>query len=335
MEELLSKFRRISLGEVQENKQLGSDVIEVVLKEITPAQTGEIKSNPKELEAKGVDASGEHYTSKTVTNGGVHNCVWLPHGSNRLTAPDVRRGEEVEIYQFADDTSVYYWTPSGMTDHLRRLETVVYGFNANPNYDTSDTPTNGKIEQRVPPKYTDYYTFEVSTHTKQITMRTVQLNGEKTTYIVQFNTAEGSFNLVDAEGNVISLDSLEAIFTIRNSFGSELVIDKNEIRAYAADLFELKTKLIKLVCKTLDISASDLVKIGTKLFNLDCPDNTITGNLKVGTISTGVNDNHGGMHSIGNMSIKGNLTVTGTFTCGHITCDGIDSSSAVNAPNID
>lgn len=335
MQELLSKFRLISLGEVQENKALNSDVIEVLLKEITPSQSGEIKSNPKELEAKGQDASGEHYTTKTVTNSGIHNCVWLPHGSNRLTAPDVRRGEEVEVYQFADDDSVYYWVPSGMTDHLRRLETVVYGFNANPNPDTSDTPTNGKVEQRQPPKYSDYYTFEISTHTKQITLRTVQLNGEKTSFIVQFNTGDGSFNLVDGEGNVISLDSLESIFTLRNSRGSELVIDKNEIRVSAADLIELKTKLVKVICKTLNIKANDLIDMATKLFKLECPDNTITGNLKVGTISTGVYGNTGGMHSIGNMSIKGNLTVTGTFTCGHITCDGIDSSGAVNAPNID
>lgn len=347
-DDFLSQFRIISMGVALENlivENILTDnpqgIIEVGPIEQAPGMTGELKSNPEVIETKGVDSSGKEYSAKTITNTCWSEVKWLPWGSNRLTPPNIRRGERVLIWQFADDDTQVYWTPTGLDEHLRRLETVVWGFNANPNKATK--PGEGK-DKRSPE---DMWTLEISTHTKQITLRTTDRNGELTTFVCQFNPGDGSFNLIDAQGNQLSLDCIEGEWLLQNSYGSYIKVSKNMIEVFAEDLIKVMTRLFKLECDTLDINATDNILVNTLRFFMDSPDNTITGHLKVGNISSGVNGNNKGMVSEGDMEINGdnqtngsnvttgNMTVGGTLTVGgSINCNGLHSSSPISAPNI-
>ena len=168
-----SQFKVYSYGIAADNKAISSKILNVSPIEIIPMADGELASNPNDVKSSGVDKDGNSYQSN-ITNDNVIECTWLPFGTNRVTAPDVRRGEPVLIWNYGN-TDKYYWTSLGLADDLRRLETVVYAINGNPSTDSKEFDPE------------DHYFLETSTHSKQITLRTSNKNGEPFKYVFQFN----------------------------------------------------------------------------------------------------------------------------------------------------
>lgn len=207
-----SGFKIYSYGIVADNKAISSKVINVTPIEVVSMIDGPIASNPMDIESKGIDAAGVNYNSK-ITTDNVIEATWLPFGSNRVTPPDVRRGEPVLIWQY-QSTDKYYWSILGLADDLRRLETVVYAFNGNPN--TASKEFNPD----------DYYFIEVSTHNKNVTFHTSKANGEPFTYAFQFNTAEGKVLLADDVGNFFELDSKALTMKTELNTGTKVHLDK-------------------------------------------------------------------------------------------------------------
>ncbi|MNQ14365.1 hypothetical protein D3C85_273140 [compost metagenome] len=220
-------FKIVSLGIVAENKVMqnadGSWCKEI---HATPIESqsmldGEIKSNPEAVEVQGVDNSGQNFSSKAIVDSTVV-ATWLPFGSNRVTAPDVRRGERVYLWQAADDDK-YYWTIAGLDGHLRKLETVIFAFSA-----SKDEGSSGLDIDKC-------YFIEVSTHSKAITLQTSSANGEPFEYTFQFNTAEGAVTLADDVGNYFELDSEAKKLTLKNQDNSHVILDKTKINIKATD----------------------------------------------------------------------------------------------------
>lgn len=222
-----SLFKIYSYGIVADNKALTSRIINAMPIEITSMMDGDIASNPTPLDSKGVDKDGTAYTT-SIVNDSVIECTWLPFGSNRVTPPDVRRGEPVLIWNY-DSTDKYYWSSPGLRDDLRRLETVVYAINANPN------PASKEFNPD------DCYFVEVSSHSKQITLRTSKVNGEPFSYTFQFNTKEGKVALADDVGNFLELNSEELTWKMELNTGTKVHLDKMNLLAEAID--ELKCKV--------------------------------------------------------------------------------------------
>lgn len=222
----LSKMRFFSIGYVAENKPLTTNDIVVVPVEALPMVDGDLRDISDEFDVSGTDKSGKTYTVE-ITVGSTLNCQWLPIGSNRVTAPDVRRGERVMIWQFAD-VDRYYWTPLGMDDDLRRLETAIFAFSATADDDEELDPA------------TNMYTLEVSTHEGHITIHTTQANDEPFEYTIQLNTRDGNFFITDNEDNTVILDSAERIIKAINADETEITIDKQTIYAFAEKLIEFK-----------------------------------------------------------------------------------------------
>jgi len=128
-----SVVRFYSIGIVAENKKRGSFNIIVTPVEQLTMTDGEVTGNADTIEADGVMHSGASYSSKAVASSTIE-AQWLPfENTNRRTAPDVRRGEEVMIYQISDIQDIYYWTTFRDSFKLRRLETVRWLFQADPN----------------------------------------------------------------------------------------------------------------------------------------------------------------------------------------------------------
>lgn len=322
MQDISSNFKPVSMARVLEDLEPGTDILLVGGLESNPGPTGMMVSDTQVVEAKGKDSTGKEYSSKTTTDS-VIKAKWLRWGSQRLTPPNVRRKMRVMLYRFADQDE-YYWEYMGLDGHLMRLETIVWGINNNGNADGSS---------EVKPE--NMHTLEWSTHTKQLTLRTCKSQGEPFAYIFQFNLAEGAVTLADDTGNIASLDSQEAIWLLQNSFGSHLKIDKNSIFAFAAELIKAETKLVQVIAETVEIKANLFSGDISELFHVNTPQADFTGNVTVGQISTGYNNNGNGMISKGNMRIEGELVTTGDAVIGgKITCAGIDSSQNVNAPNI-
>lgn len=320
--DLKSQFKPVSLGSVVEDKELGSLVILVSMSEVLPGSTGLMVSDAQTVDVKGKDSTGKEYGAKTNTDN-VVQATWLSWGSQRITPPDVRRKMRVMLYQFADQDE-YYWEYLGLDNELMRLESVVWGINNNP---------NGTGKSAVSPQ--NMHTIEFSSHTKQMTLRTSKAQGEPFAYIFQLNLSNGVIALADDVGNSLTLDSQEAIWALQNAFGSYFKMDKNNIFAYAAELIDLKTKLVNVTAETVKIKANLFSGEITDLFECKVPKAVFTGDVTVGNISTGYDNNGQGMVSKGNMRIEGTLVVTGDANItGKITCAGVDSSRNVNAPNI-
>ena len=217
----MSMFRPISTGIVAENKELKSKELKITPNESLPFVDGELSSRPTPTEYSGKDESGQAYQGKMISDN-VIIATWLPDGSNRVTAPNMRRGERVMIYQM-ESVDKYYWKPMGLDDHLRKLETVIFAFSGNPN--------EGKEE--LDPE--TCYFLEISTHMKKVTFQTSKANGEPFSYKFQFDTATGHVHLDDDIGNLIHLDSARHYIEAKNVEGTHLELDKENMRFTAIE----------------------------------------------------------------------------------------------------
>jgi hypothetical protein len=222
-----SQFQLFSIGYVAENKAPGTRHVNCIPVEDAPGFDGEITFAPSDQILKGMDSEGNQYQVKVTTDVSVQ-AEWLPNGTNRVTPPDVQRGELVELFRMGD-TDQIYWRCMGLRDNLRRLETVVYAFNASP----ENSNTNGV-------NFSNCYFFEISGHNRHITLGTSQANGEPFAYTFQFNTGEGAVNLIDNIGNQIELDSRDRRLQLKNADGSFVKVEKKVITTKADEKIEFE-----------------------------------------------------------------------------------------------
>lgn len=275
--ESTSKFKRKSIGHAASNLPLDSNMLEVYPVEEMGYADGEINDHRETIEMTGVDADGNEYKDSIQTSNTIV-AEWLPFGSNRYTAPNVRRGEKVILWQYAD-VDKYYWTIMGTEPYLRRLETVVWNFS-----NTRDESTT-KLDS------SNSYSVIVSTHTKEITVQTTKSDGESYEYIAKIDADKGIFVVTDDIGNQISIESGERRVSLHNSLGTSIVLDKKNIKMTATDTIEMSAKNIKSTSITYDITtttgslkAAQSYKINSAAFGLDGGTMDLTGGkLVVGT----------------------------------------------------
>lgn len=276
-----SLFHVHSVGTAAENKKLGSWELEIFPQEHMAYADGELSSAREMLKDEGVDAFGQKYTVSVETSNNL-TASWLPFGSNRQTPPDVRRGERLLLWRYAD-VDKYYWTTTGLDEYLRRLETVVYAWS-----DTKDETVKALTPDN------SYY-LEISTHQKHVTFSTAKANGEPYQYTVQINTKEGAITIMDDVGNFIELDSGERRITLQNQDDSFLTIDKRTMSGYAADSISFKTKAFSVESETTVVKGSASITHESPTFMGKLTTSTFTGivnvngmaNLKGGVAMTG------------------------------------------------
>jgi len=338
---MLSPSRLVfrSIGYVAANKPLASgdpkkpfnEEIEVVLVEQLQMVDGELSDNIEKLKASGTDMDGSAYSVETDTSNSI-KAIWLPFArGNRLSPPDLRRGSRVMVWQF-DEAEPYYWTE--MDDlGLRKLETVVWAFSANP-------------DEKAPFDINNCYFIELSTHTKIIHLHTSVANKEKAGFDIQINGAEGFLQIQDTLGQSFMLNSIERQLEMLNNDGSRVLIDKREIHFEAEDLIALKSKKVT-------IDATDM--IGTITNNtLKATKNVITASTNELTADDNTitaKTNHKGDYSIsGKLNVTQKATFSGGFAVGGsisslsggfdfagggmLAVDSIKSTGNVTAPNI-
>ena len=201
-----SKLRMFSAGRVAANKVIGSHEIQVTPLENTGFIDGEIVAALSTQTASGIDANGASYTGSTNTSAAI-TATWLAmDASNRLTSPNVRRGDRVMIWQFADEDK-YWWTTITPDHSLRRLETVIYGI------------SNSTVEDE-PLTSNNMYWWEMSTHKKVVHLGTSKSQGEPFRYDFQIDCGGGQVVVQDDAGNYISMNSADKRIELMNSDGS-------------------------------------------------------------------------------------------------------------------
>ena len=292
MEETLSKLKIYSLGIVAKNKPLDSKVIEVSPIEDLPMVDGEITDTGVEQTSKGTDKNGGAYESKADSSSTIE-ATWMPVGSpNRFTAPDVRRGEYVMIYQFGD-ADKYYWVTMKDDLTLRKLETVIYAYSGTQNENDGVAPET-------------HYFLEISTHKKLVHFHTSKANGEPFVYDVQICTKDGYIIIQDDIGNFFTIDSKERRIELMNTDGTHQDMDKKNYTLTVPDNTTINTGKNTTITTGADtsISTDGNTTIDTKgNTNVSSGGNTTVDSGGATTITSGGSISI--MSRAGNTSMKG------------------------------
>lgn len=266
---ITSKMRFYSVGVVAENKVLGNDTIEVTPVEELTMLDGELSAKGTEYKATATDALGKTYESAVKAQVTI-KASWLRFGSaNRLTSPDVRRGEGVMIFQFGD-ADKYYWITLKQDSNLRKLETVVWAISA-----TKEEGAKTDADH-------SYY-FEVSSHKKLVHFHTSKADGEPFMYDVQINTKDGYISITDDAGNYISIDSANARMEMHNTDGSHIDMDRTNLTITTIDTITHNTKSFTVNSETAVINAptttinASTATVNASVINVVGGDVTISG----------------------------------------------------------
>lgn len=219
-------FRFYATGIVVEDKDPDRHTVKVVPVELFPLVDDILTDNIDLTETKGLDAKEREYTVRLKTTVAIE-ATWLPMGTNRVTSPDLMRGERVFLYKYADAETIY-WTPAGLDDHLRRLETVIFGIAAEPELGVELEPLK------------NMYIMEMSSHAKHISLRTSKAFDEPSTLLFQFNTATGVVTLTDEEAMRLEMDFPNDKITAINAAESYVILDKDIITGHAKKYIKIE-----------------------------------------------------------------------------------------------
>lgn len=181
---------------------------------------------------------------------------------NKITAPTLRKGEQVSVYKYMNQDKFYWSKSRGFETDVRGREVIVNGVS------TIDREVDGNIGKSAT-KENMYYT-RMDSINGVVELKTNKDNGEKAAYHVLFNTMTGNFNLKDDLGNSIILDSVK---------GTLSVVSKNKITLDAPTV-EIKCKDFNIDTTNTKFNSKNTVFTGNKFTN-KVPTNILDGNLKV------------------------------------------------------
>lgn len=286
-------WRIVSRAYSAENLELGSKILDVFIPEVSGFIDGEVTAHRTTLQTNGVDHRGNPYTVAITTANSIQ-ATWRQMGSNRVTPPNVRRGERIDIWQY-ENVDKYYWSASGEDDHLRRLESATWAFS-----NTKDEGTK-EIDE------SNSYNFKVSTHEKIIDLNTSQSDDEPYSHHIQIDTKNGNMHYRDSDGNYIQVEAKTRTITMENADGSKAVLEGQNATLHAPNEVNIK-------CKTLNIDAES---INEKVNNKSTRASTITeeantkqvnADIKTSGTLTNNDKNVGGDHVHGGVQGGGSTT---------------------------
>lgn len=277
-----SMLQLYSLGVVAKNKPLKTYEIEVVPIEDAPMLNGELNDHMTPYTAKSSNEEGAAYQVDVKVTASI-KATWLPiGGSNRMTAPDVRRGEKIAIMRFGD-VDKYWWITLTQQEELRRMETVTWAF-------------SGTSDEKAKLDSTNMYYFEVSTHAGHVLLHTSKANGEPFSYDIALNTKLGNLMIKDDGGNYISLNSKERHLEMRNNDGSYMDINKKNVYIKATDTLTLDAPKIIDKSSTRTSTTTSRTETSSSINAVHA-----SGNLKVNGISlpTHIHQEQGDLSPVG------------------------------------
>lgn len=236
-----------SIGIVAVNKPRNSDFIEVTPIETVLTADTLLKNFVTDYHVGMPDHQGV-IRNDLLAGGAVLNARWIPlSNSNRMTAPDVIRGETVMIFRL-EETEDYYWTTLFREPGIRRLETV--------NHMYGNIPSG-----LVPFDKTTSYWAEVSTHDKYVHVHTSKNDGEPFEYDIKLDTAIGKLTITDHVGNHIVLDSANDLIQLVTIAGCQFELWGDRINARSreynikCDVFNMDARDVNIYSRSIDLHA--------------------------------------------------------------------------------
>ncbi len=161
-------------------------------------------SKDEHVEEQGTAMSGSGIKVGKAKNKPTIKARWLNTGSsNRVTPPDVVKGETVFIYKMGE-ANQYYWTLAFNETDLRKKESVLHLYSNTDEHGEELTDKNS-------------YSSLFDTKNKKINVKTSANDGEATTWDINLNTKAGVLTVKDGNGNTFKHNAkagtLEAIYS--------------------------------------------------------------------------------------------------------------------------
>lgn len=236
-----SIFKQVGVGVSASNKEIRSKEIQVTPTEWLPMHDGEMTSNPTKMAFKTTDVDGNESQGAILLDQTI-KATWLPGGSNRMTAPDIRRGEHVSIWA-SDTDDKFYWKELGTDDHLRKLETIIIGVS-----NTTDESVTELNKDNT-------YWIELSTHSKRIAFSSSKSNGEAYQHELFIDTDNSEFTYTDDIGNLINVQSKVNLIHLQNAMGTFIKLDQKDIKFFAPQ------DMLGKVTRNITVKAGKDIKI--------------------------------------------------------------------------
>lgn len=204
-------FIPYSLGIVAEDSNPDSRYITIYPVEKYPAVDGDVNAvTALQTTNKNIDGG---YTTTTAVKSYTIKAKWLAIGEpNRLYAPNVCKGESVQIYKFGDSDK-YFWSATGAELDIRKNEKAFFLFSNTSN-----------IEARPDDSF---YFVAFNTIDKYVRIHTSTSDGEPYGYDIDINTKDGVLTIQDTNDNSIVLDSGASDLTVTTN-ETVNVVTKNE-----------------------------------------------------------------------------------------------------------
>ena len=258
-------------GIAVEDKLPNAETLHICILELNPFVEGEIKQETETVQV-GDDTSGIR------ENATLSNSIEADYFSiltNRRYAPDVKKGEQVFVFRYADSRK-YYWFPIGRDDYLRRTERYTIGVSNN------QTTPNGLSDNNS-------YTLELDTkYNKHIFIKTSKTDGEKFQYLIKIDAKQNTVHICDDNDNQILLDSNVPRIFLSNSEGAFIDIVKKNVMIAALEDVIIKAGR-QFVLDTPIISSQNTIGSGATEFNSRNMTFNANGSFVVNSPSIGLN----------------------------------------------
>lgn len=244
----MSLLAPLGMGTVTATKDTDTNEILVYVPGLFPQAEGRNVADTAQVERSSKNAFGEDVRSVSLKSNSIP-AVWKKmDNSNRITAPDVREGSQVAIYK-APGQNQYYWTLDGVNPETFRLETVMYGWSANPNLDE-----NTEFD------VANFYTFVMDTRAGLAQLRTSQANGEQAAFDIQINGMDGTLT-IGSNNSMVTINDVEQFMVYQNALGAILNINKKSaslylpeaLQLFADELIAIRTKQLLIQAEKADI----------------------------------------------------------------------------------
>jgi len=209
----------VYLGTVLEDKKPFERIIKVHLQELLPFVAGEVTP----IDTQSVVNSTEGYSGQVETTNNVE-AKYFDGFTNRRYPPDIRKNEQVLIFNYAD-SDTYYWMSAGRDDGLRKKERL--------NLSVADTPNT--VDELTDD---NTYFIEMDTlHEKKIRISTSNSDGEQFRYLLMFDAKANKVLICDDNDNEILIESDTPRVRLRNHDGTILdLVQKNMALIVPEDL---------------------------------------------------------------------------------------------------
>lgn len=238
---MASVFHQYSLGEVTNNPDYDDHVIWVMPTEKRYGITEETLNNPQREEFTYKDHEGNERSGNSTSNTGIQ-CTWMRRNSNRVTPPNVRRGDEVTIWRLGDSNK-YFWEDNCNTS-VKRVERVIFAYAADPS-----GPLKGDLS--------NCYIVEISPVDGLYGIHTSTANGEPFEWDFQIDAKGGRAAIESSNGEHVLIDSNERLIELANSDGSVAKLDKrNGVFDVPDDMTFNAGKTEEYNCKRFIVNAS-------------------------------------------------------------------------------